>query len=160
LSPVRISPEIHPSCLPSTAKAIPRGDVWLHEAKLDSRSSTAIASKSSRTAACCPTQQNGATGLSVCYSWPRRWQVFAAGPQRSTQSWSFPLARAGRIFAPCVALIDRRLKLTELVARSSVRAACTWCRGFDNGAKLPEAVEASFRSANHLPIARGRPAIG
>jgi hypothetical protein len=132
LSPVRISPEIHPSCLPSTAKAIPRGDVWLHEPKLDGYRFQIV--KDGRllpyTAEWC--------------DWTKRLLLLAealagipAGPQRSTPSWSFPLARAGRIFAPCVALIDRRLKLTELVARSSVRAACTWCRGFDNGAKLP-----------------------
>jgi hypothetical protein len=61
-------------CIPTTAKAIPRGDGCM------SRSLTAIAF--SRMAGCFAyIPRMVATGPSACRAWPRRWQVFAAGPQ-------------------------------------------------------------------------------
>jgi ATP-dependent DNA ligase len=52
-------------------------------------------------------------------------------------------------------LIDRRLQLTELVARSSVRCLHLVWR-FDDGAKLLQA----FRSARRRPTVRAHSAIG
>jgi hypothetical protein len=76
-------------CLPTTAKAMPRGYAWLHEPKLDGYRFLIV--KDGRVL-CLHSR--------VVADWTKRLlllaealQVFAAGPQRSTRSWVFPTSK-------------------------------------------------------------------
>ena len=64
-------------CIPTTAKAIPRGDDWLHEPKLDGYRFQIV--KDGR--ALRLYSRSGTTGPSAWRAWPRRWRAFAASPR-------------------------------------------------------------------------------
>ena len=153
-------------CIPATAKAIPRGDGWLHEPKLDGYRFQIVKDG----AALRLHSKNG-------YEWTKRLSLLAEAlasircksavidaelvfptseghPDfRALQAaigdrtrhhqlavFAFDLLHHnGKDLRP-IPLIERRLKLAELVARSSVHCLHL-VQGFDNGAKLLEAAE-------------------
>jgi bifunctional non-homologous end joining protein LigD len=149
-------------CIPTTAKAIPRGDAWLHEPKLDGYRFQIVRDDRAL-------RLYGKSGS----DWTKRLvllvEALAAIRCRSAvldcelvfpASEGHPDFRAngdharhhqlavfafdllhhdGKDLRP-IPLIDRRLQLTELVARSSVHCLHL-VQGFDNGAKLLAAAE-------------------
>jgi bifunctional non-homologous end joining protein LigD len=152
-------------CIPTTAKAIPPGDAWLHEPKLDgyrlqivkdgpalrlysrrgydwtkrlARLAEALAGIRSRSAVIdCELVFPAADGRPDFY---RLQSAMASDRQHELAVFAFDLLHYGGEDLRPIPLIDRRLQLTELVARSSVPCLhLVW--GFDDGAKLLEAAE-------------------
>jgi bifunctional non-homologous end joining protein LigD len=152
-------------CVPTTAKAIPRGDAWLHEPKLDgyrfqivkdgrllrlhSKSGSDWTKRLSRLAEAlaaircwsavidCELVFPAADGRPDFY---RLQSGMAAARQHELAVFAFDLLHYGGEDLRPAPLIDRRVQLTELVARSSVPCLhLVW--GFDDGAKLLEVAD-------------------
>jgi bifunctional non-homologous end joining protein LigD len=154
------------SCIPTTAKAIPRGDDWLHEPKLDgyrfqivkddralrlhSKSGSDWTKRLSLLAEALAGMRCKSAMIDAELVFPtseghpdfRALQAAIGDRTRQHQLAMFAfdlLFRDGKDLRS-LPLIERRLKLTELVARSSVHCLHL-VQGFDNGAKLLEAAE-------------------
>ena len=152
-------------CIPATAKAIPRGNAWLHEPKLDgyrfqivkdgaalrlhskngyewttrlTRLGKALAGIRCRSAVI-----DGELVLPGLNGAPDfRGLRAAMGPEGEHELAVFAfdlMHHDGKDLCP-IPLIDRRLQLAELVARSSVHCLHL-VQAFDNGAKLLQAAE-------------------
>jgi bifunctional non-homologous end joining protein LigD len=163
---LRVPPKfIHP-CVPTTAKAIPRGDAWLHEPKLDGYRLQII--KDERGVRLYSKGGNEWTKRLVllaevlagihCKSavidselvfptnegHPDFRALRAAMGDRSRHHqlavFAFDLLHYDGADLRSQPLIERRLQLTELVARTSV-PCLHLVQGFDNGAKLFKAAE-------------------
>jgi len=161
----RVPPKFVRPCIPTTAKAIPQGDDWLHEPKLDgyrlqivkdgpglrlySRSgydwtkrlaslAEALARIHCRSAVIdCELVFPAADGGPDFY----RLQS-AMGPDRQHEHavFAFDLLHHNGEDLRFLPLIDRRLQLSEIVARSNVPCLhLVW--GFDDGAKLLKVAE-------------------
>jgi len=162
---VQASPKFIRPCIPSTAKAIPRGDDWLHEPKLDgyrlqivkdgpavrlySRTGYAwtkrLASLTEALAGllCTSAVIDGELVFPAADGSPDFYRLQSAmvpGRQHDLAVFAFDLLHHdGEDLRP-IPLIDRRLHLTELLARSNVPCLhLVW--GFDDGAKLLEVAE-------------------
>jgi bifunctional non-homologous end joining protein LigD len=152
-------------CIPTIAKAIPRGDDWLHEPKLDgyrfqivkdgpvvrlySRRgydwTKRLASLAGTLAGirCTSAVIDGELVFPAADGRPdfyRLQSAMTSNRQHELAVFAFDLLHHGGEDLRPAPLIDRRLQLTELVARSSVPCLhLVW--GFDDGAKLLQAAE-------------------
>jgi bifunctional non-homologous end joining protein LigD len=160
-----VAPKFIRPCIPTIAKAIPRGDDWLHEPKLDgyrfqivkdgpalrlySRSGydwtkrLASLAEALEGLLCTSAVIDAELVFPAADGSPdfyRLHSALAADRQHELAVFAFDLLHHdGEDLRP-IPLIDRRLQLTELVARSNVRCLhLVW--GFDNGAKLLEVAE-------------------
>jgi bifunctional non-homologous end joining protein LigD len=152
-------------CVPLTAKAIPRGDDWLHEPKLDGYRFQVV--KDGRTVRLysrngydwtkrLASLAEGLRGL-LCKSavidgelvfpaadgspdFYRLQSAMVPGRQHELAVFAFDLLHHNGEDLRPYSLSDRRLQLTELVARSNVHCLHL-VLGFDKGAKLLEAAE-------------------
>jgi ATP-dependent DNA ligase len=160
-----VPPKFVRPCIPTTAKAIPRGDDWLHEPKLDgyrfqivkdgpavrlfSRSGYAWTKRLAnlveplRGLLCTSAVIDGELVFPAADGSPDFYRLQSAmvpGRQHELAVFAFDLLHHNGEDLRPLPLIDRRLQLSELVARSNVRCLhLVW--GFDNGAKLLEAAE-------------------
>jgi bifunctional non-homologous end joining protein LigD len=160
-----MSPKFVRPCVPTIVKSIPRGDDWLHEPKLDgyrlqivkdgsalrlySRSgydwTKRLASLAETLAGlhCKSAVIDGELVFPAADGSPNFYRLQSAmvpGQQHELAVFAFDILHHDGDDLRFVPLIDRRLQLTELVARSNVRCLhLVW--GFDNGAKLLEAAE-------------------
>jgi ATP-dependent DNA ligase len=152
-------------CIPTITKSIPRGDDWLHEPKLDgyrfqivkdgdalrlySRRGNDWTKRLAGLAEALAGIQCRSAVIDAELVFPaadgrpdfyRLQSAMSADRQHELAVFVFDLMHYdGEDLRP-IPLIDRRLQLTELVARSNVRCLhLVW--GFDDGAKLLEAAE-------------------
>jgi bifunctional non-homologous end joining protein LigD len=161
-----VPPKFIRPCNPTTANAIPRGDGWLHEPKLDgyrfqivkddralrlhSKSGSDWTKRLSLLAEALTAIRCKSAVIDAELVFPtseghpdfRGLQGAIGDRTRHHQLAVFAfdlLHYDGKDLRP-LPLIDRRLKLTELVARSSIHCLHL-VQGFDNGAKLLDAAE-------------------
>jgi ATP-dependent DNA ligase len=184
------TPKFVRPCIPTTAKAIPRGDDWLHEAKLDgyrfqivkdgrllrlySKSGSDWTKRLSLLAEALAGVRSWSAVIDAELVFPnseghpdfRALQAAIGDPARHHHLAVFAfdlLHRDGTDLRP-IPLIERRLQLSELVA-VPVCIACTWCRGSTTEpsfSRRPSGTgwRASFPSARRQPTVRDHPAIG
>jgi bifunctional non-homologous end joining protein LigD len=150
------APKFVRPCVPTTAKAIPRGNDWLHEPKLDGyrfqvvKDGLALRLYSRRLASlaealtgllCTSAVIDGELVFPAANGSPDFYRLQSAmvpGRQHELAVFAFDLLHHNGEDLRSLTLIDRRLQLA--VARSNVRCLhLVW--GFDNGAKLLEAAE-------------------
>jgi bifunctional non-homologous end joining protein LigD len=158
-------PKFVSPCIPTIAKAIPRGDDWLHEPKLDgyrlqvvkdgrlvrlhsrrgfdwTRRMPCLA-KALAGLLCTSAVIDGELVFPAADGSPdfyRLQSAMAPGQQHDLAVFAFDLLHHNGEDLRPIPLIDRRLQLTELLARSNVPCLhLVW--GFDDGAKLLEAAE-------------------
>jgi bifunctional non-homologous end joining protein LigD len=165
-------------CIPTTAKAVPRGDAWLHEPKLDgcrfqfvkdgrqvrlhSKSGSDWTKRLSLLAEALAGIRCKSTVIESELVFPtsdghpdfRALQAaMAPGRHHQLAVFAFDLLHHDGKDLRSLPLIERRLKLTELVARSSVHCLHL-VQGFDNGANLFRAGRTSATTGRCSPNCR------